>query len=92
MPVKTLLLWNSLMMQMGNQKTGQAKSKSPMAGKSGGGSSQGGTTDKTINSLNGNTSAPTNIGTSSQSSGSGGPSIAPEFQEVMEKYFKAIED
>ena len=81
-----------LMMQMANQKPGQAKGKSPMAGKSGGGSSQGGTTDKTINSLNGNTSTPTNIGTSSQSSGSGGPSIAPEFQEVMEKYFKAIED
>ena len=81
-----------LMMQMGNQKPGQAKGKSPMAGKSGGGSSQGGTTDKTINSLNGNTSTPTNVGTSSQSSGSGGPSIAPEFQEVMEKYFKAIED
>ncbi len=81
-----------LMMQMGNEKPGQAKGKSPMAGKSGGGSSQGGTTDKTVNSLNGNTSAPTNIGTSSQSSGSGRPSIAPEFQEVMEKYFKAIED
>ena len=81
-----------LMMQMGNEQSGQAKGKSPVPGKTGGGSSQGGKTDKTIDSLSGTSSTPNMIDNSSQSSGSGSPSIAPEFQEMMEKYYKAIED
>lgn len=81
-----------LMMQMGNEQSGQAKGKSPVPGKTGGGSSQGGKTDKTIDSLSGTSSTPNMIDNSNQSSGSGSPSIAPEFQEAMEKYYKAIED
>ena len=81
-----------LMMQMGNKNSGEAKGKSPLAGKTGGGSSQGGSPKKVINSLKGNNSSPIKVDASSQSNGSGNPSIAPEFQQAMEKYFKAIED
>ena len=89
---KGLKAMELLMMQMGNEQSGQAKGKSPVPGKTGGGSSQGGKTDKTIDSLSGTSSTPNMIDNSSKSSGSGSPSIAPEFQEVMEKYYKAIED
>jgi hypothetical protein len=89
---KGLKAMELLMMQMGNEQSGQAKGKSSVPGKTGGGSSKGGNTDKTVDSLSGTSSTPNKLDNSSQSSGSGSPSIAPEFQEAMEKYYKAIED
>ena len=89
---KNLTAMELLMMQMGNKNSGEAKGKSPLAGKTGGGSSQGGSPKKVINSLKRNNSSPIKADASSQSNGSGNPSIAPEFQEAMEKYYKAIED
>ena len=89
---KSLKAMELLMMQMGNEQSGQAKGKSSVPGKTGGGSSKGGNTDKTVDSLSGTSSTPNKLDNSSQSSGSGSPSIAPEFQEAMEKYYKAIED
>ena len=82
-----------LMMQMGNEQQGMSKGNSPAPGNTGGGSSQGGSTEKVTKSLRGSTLSPTKNNSSSKgSSSSSTPSIAPEFQEVMEKYFKAIED
>ena len=82
-----------LMMQMGNEQQGMSKGNSPAPGNTGGGSSQGGSTEKVTKSLRGSTLSPAKNNSSSKgSSSSSTPSIAPEFQEVMEKYFKAIED
>jgi len=81
-----------LMMQMGNEKSGSANGNSPVPGNTGGGSSQGGSVEQVTKSLKGSTLAPTKNDSSSKSSSNITPSIAPEFQEAMEKYFKAIED
>ena len=81
-----------LMMQMGKDATGTGQGNSPVPGNTGGGSSQGGSVDEVTKSLRGSTLAPTKNDSSSQGSSSVTPSIAPEFQEAMEKYFKAIED
>ena len=81
-----------LMMQMGNEQKGMSKGNSPTPGKTGGGSSQGGSVDQVTKSLQGATLAPTKKNSSSKTSGNVTPTIAPEFQDAMEKYFKAIED
>ena len=81
-----------LMMQMGKDAAETGQGNSPVPGNTGGGSSQGGSVDEVTKSLRGSTLAPTKNDSSSQGSSSVTPSIAPEFQEAMEKYFKAIED
>ena len=81
-----------LMMQMGNEKVGSAKGNSPLPGKKGGGSSQGGSVKGVSKSLKGSNLAPTKIDSSLKSSSNIIPTIAPEFKEAMEKYFKAVED
>ena len=81
-----------LMMQMGNEKSGSANGNSPVPGNTGGGSSQGGSVEQVTKSLKGSTLAPAKNDSSSKSSSNITPSIAPEFKEAMEKYFKAIED
>ena len=81
-----------LMMQMGNEAAGQAKGNSPAPGNTGGGSSQGGSADQVTESLKGSTLAPPKNDSPSKTSSNITPSIAPEFQQLMEKYFKAIED
>ena len=81
-----------LMMQMGNEPKGMSKGNSPVPGNTGGGSSQGGSVDRVTKSLQGTTLAPTKNASSSKTSSNISPSIAPEFQDAMEKYFKAIED
>ena len=81
-----------LMMQIGNEQKGQSKGNSPVPGNTGGGSSQGGSVDQVTKSLQGATSAPTKDDSSSKSNSNITPSIAPEFQDAMQKYFKAIED
>ena len=57
----------------GNEQSGQAKGK-VQSGKTGGGSSKGGNTDETVDSLSGTSSSPNKLDNSSQSSGSGSPS------------------
>ena len=81
-----------LMMQMGIDQPGTGQGNSPVPGTTGGGSSQGGSVEQVTKSLRGSTLAPTKNESSSKSNSNITPSIAPEFQEVMEKYFKAIED
>ena len=81
-----------LMMQMGNQQKGMSKGNSPTPGNTGGGSSQGGSVDQVTKTLEGSSLAPTKNDSSSKSSSNITPSIAPEFQDAMQKYFKAIED
>ena len=79
-------------MQMGNEQKGMSKGNSPVPGNTGGGSSQGGSVDRVTKSLQGTTLTPTKNASSSKTSSNISPSIAPEFQDAMEKYFKAIED
>jgi len=81
-----------LMMQIGNEQKGQSQGNSPVPGNTGGGSSQGGSVDQVTKSLQGATLAPTKDDSSSKSNSNITPSIAPEFQDAMQKYFKAIED
>ena len=76
----------------GNEKSGSANGNSPVPGNTGGGSSQGGSVEQVTKSLKGSTLAPAKNDSSSKSSSNITPSIAPEFKEAMEKYFKAIED
>ena len=80
-----------LMMQMGNEQKGQSQGNSPVPGNTGGGSSQGGSVDQVTKSFK----VPlwlTKDDSSSKSNSNITPSIAPEFQDAMQKYFKAIED
>ena len=80
------------MMQMENKNAGKSKGQSPVAGKTGGGSNQTGSTDQVTNSLQGSSADRQKASSTTKSSGSATPSIAPEYQEAMQKYFKAIED
>jgi hypothetical protein len=80
-----------LMQQMAANQKGNAKGKSLTPGKTGGGSAQGGETDQTSKVTDGKTSGSSSQSRSTQSDAGGMPSIAPEFQEVMEKYFEEID-
>ena len=59
-----------LMMQMGNEQQGMSKGNSPVPGNTGGGSSQGGSTDEVTKSLRGSTLSPTKNNSSSKGSSS----------------------
>ena len=89
---ESLTAMEFLMMQMGKEAAGTGQGNSPVPGNTGGGSSQGGSVDQVTKSLRGSTLTPPKNDSSSKGSSSVTPSIAPEFQEAMEKYFKAIED
>ncbi len=80
-----------LMQQMAANQKSNAKGKSLTPGKTGGGSAQGGETDQTSEATDGKTSGSSSQSRSTQSDAGGMPSIAPEFQEVMEKYFEEID-
>lgn len=80
-----------LMQQMAANQKGNAKGKSLTPGKTGGGSAQGGETDQTSEATDGKTSGSSSQSRSTQSDAGGMPSIYPEFQEVMEKYFEEID-
>ena len=80
-----------LMQQMSADREGNAQGKSLTPGKTGGGSLQGGQTDQTSGTFPGKTSAPQTQTRSTQSASGGTPSIAPEFQRVMEQYFEEID-
>ena len=89
---ENLTVMEFLMMQIGNDKSGSEKGNSPTPGNTGGGSTQGGSTNKVNQSLQGSNLSPTKSNPESKSGSNVSPSIAPEFKEAMEKYFKAIED
>lgn len=89
---ENLTAMEMLMMQMENKNAGKSKGQSPVAGKTGGGSNQTGSTDQVTNSLQGSSADRQKVSSPTKSSGSATPSIAPEYQEAMQKYFKAIED
>ena len=79
-----------LMQQLGQSGKGKAAGMTP--GNSGGGSSQGGTTDRVPGENRGEAA---NLSTGSRKSGkSGGASQSPppEFKKVMESYFRNIEE
>ena len=80
-----------LMQQMAANRKGNGKGKSLSPGMTGGGSAQGGQTDQTSETPDGKTFRSSGQSRSTQSAVGGMPSIAPEFQEVMEKYFEEID-
>lgn len=83
-----------LMMQMKtkDEDEGKTKGQSPMAGSTGGGSTQTGSTDQVTDSLKRSSTNQIKTSSPSRTSVNGTPSVAPEYQKAMQKYFKAIED